>query len=157
ACGGTHRLFGLTWAYHLHLINGGKEEGVWKEVPEKVAKYRDIARKLQNGDGSFSTDFFRGPRNAPDKQLRIHTTGHTLEWLALALPEEELQEEWLQNAANALALMILEQQGAPIEGGSLYHAVHGLLIYYARVYDRKWLGPNDPFIPLPPEWTKAKR
>src|SRR5262249_9668550 len=25
ACGGTHRLFGLTWAYHLHMKNGGKK------------------------------------------------------------------------------------------------------------------------------------
>jgi hypothetical protein len=156
ACGGTHRLFGLTWAYHLHLINGGEKEGVWRAVPEKVAKYRDVACKLQNGDGSFSTDFFRGPGNAADKQLRINTTGHTLEWLALALPEEELRAEWMQNAANALALMILDLQGAPIEGGSLYHAVHGLLIYYARLYDRKWLGPNDPLIPLPPEWVQKK-
>src|SRR5262249_13408314 len=29
ACGGTHRLFGLTWAYHVHLKRGGKKEGVW--------------------------------------------------------------------------------------------------------------------------------
>jgi hypothetical protein len=79
-CGGTHRLFGLTWVYHLHLQKGGQK---------------------------------------------------------------------VENAANALALMVLDLQDSPIEGGSLYHAVHGLLIYYARVHDRKWLGPNDPLIPLP--------
>lgn len=154
ACGGTHRLFGLTWSYHLHLRNGGKTEGVWKEVADKTIRYRDIARKNQNPDGSFSTDFFRGRGNASDKQLRINTTGHTLEWLALALPEEELREQWMQDAANAVALMILELQDAPIEGGSLYHAVHGLLIYYARVYDRETLGPNNPLTPLPPDWKK---
>lgn len=156
ACGGTHRLFGLTWCYHLHLQKGGKKEGVWKEVADKTIKYRDLARKYQNPDGSFSTDFFRGPGNASDKQLRINTSGHMLEWLALALPESELKEEWMQNAANAVALMILDLQGSPIEGGSLYHAVHGLLIYYARVYERDTLGPNNPVTPLPPEW-EAKR
>jgi hypothetical protein len=156
ACGGTHRLFGLAWVYHLHLQKGGKTEGVWKEIADKTARYRDLAKKYQNGDGSFSTDFFRGPGNAADKQLRVNTTGHTLEWLALALSDAELKEQWVQDAANALALMILDMQGQPIEGGSLYHAVHGLLLYYARVYDRHTLGPPELFFPLPPGWGKGE-
>lgn len=156
ACGGTHRLFGLTWVYHLHLQKGGATTGVWREVAEKTTKYRDLAKKYQNRDGSFSTNHFREPGNSPDRGQRISTTGHILEWLALALPEEELKEQWMQDAANALALLILESQGAPLEGGSLYHATHGLLIYYARVYDRQALGANNPFTPLPPEWTKGK-
>ncbi|MFN4260300.1 MAG: hypothetical protein ACK4RK_13470 [Gemmataceae bacterium] len=149
ACGGTHRLFGLCWAYHLHLQNGGQTEGVWKEVADKMAKYRDIAKKYQNADGSFSTNFFRGPGNATSKETRINTTGHILEWLALTLTDEELKQEWMQSAANALALMILDSQNDPVDGGSLYHAVHGLNIYYTRLY-----GPlpnrREPMIPLPP-------
>jgi hypothetical protein len=156
ACGGTHRLFGLDWVYHLHMRKGGKKTGVWKEVAEKTVKYRDIARKLQNPDGSFSTDFFRGPGNADDKQLRINTTGHTLEWLALALSDTDLRQPWVQDAANALALMILDQQDASIEGGSLYHATHGLLLYYARVYDRTTLGPKELHFPPPPDETGKK-
>jgi hypothetical protein len=147
ACGGTHRLSGLNYVYQLHLKHGGKTEGVWKEVAEKTAKYRDLAKKYQNADGSFSTDFFNGPANVEDKQRRIYCTGHTLEWLAQALTVEELKEPWMQDAASALSLMILELQGQPIEGGSLYHAVHGLLIYYARVYDRDTLGPPELHIP----------
>jgi hypothetical protein len=149
ACGGTHRLSGLNYVYHLHLQKGGKTEGVWKEIVEKTAKYRDLARKYQNADGSFSTDFFNGPGNVEDKQRRIYTTGHTLEWLALALSDDALKEQWVQDAANALALMILDLQGSGIEGGSLYHAVHGLLIYYARVYDPQTLGPPDLLTELP--------
>ena len=150
ACGGTHRLFGLTWAYYLHLANGGKATGAWKEVPGRIRKYRDLAKKYQNADGSFSTNFFRGPGDAADKQVRINTTGHTLEWLSLALTDAELRQDWMQNAANALALLILDMQGSPIEGGTLYHAVHGLTMYYERVY-----GPGDvirhkPMIPPPP-------
>jgi hypothetical protein len=157
ACGGTHRLFGLSWVYHLHMRNGGKAEGVWKEIAEKTAKYRDLAKKHQNPDGSFSTDFFRGPGNAADKQLRINTTGHTLEWLALALTDAELKEQWVEDAASALSLTILELQDQPIDGGSLYHAVHGLLLYYARVQDPSILGIPTSVIPLPPgsTWIKA--
>jgi hypothetical protein len=147
ACGGTHRLSGLNFVYRLHKKKGGKTEGVWKEIVEKTAKYRDLAKKYQNDDGSFSTDFFDGPANIEDKQRRIYCTGHTLEWLAQALPVSELKEAWMQNAASALSLMILELQGQPIEGGSLYHAVHGLLIYYARVYDPETLGPPELHIP----------
>jgi hypothetical protein len=151
ACGGTHSLFGLTWALQLHLRAGGRTEGIWKEVAGKIAKHKALARDYQHEDGSFSTDFFRGRGNANDKTLRINTTGHTLEWLALALSDAEIKKPWVQSAANALSLMILDLQDAPIEGGSLYHAVHGLILYYSRVYGDEDLGPLKPFMVLPPK------
>ncbi len=147
-CGGTHRLFGLSWVLHMHQQRGGKLEGVWKDVAAKTARYKELARKLQNGDGSFSTNWFQGPGNAEDRSARISTSGHTLEWLALALNEKELHQEWVENAANAVALMILELQDAPIDGGALYHAVHGLQIYHARVYDRG-MEPPELLYPQP--------
>lgn len=157
ACGGTHRLFGLTWSYHLHRLKGGKAEGVWKEVVEKTARYRDLAKKYQNADGALSTNFFSGPGNNADKTQRINSTGHMLEWLALALSDDELKEPWVQETANALALLILDMEGSPIAGGTIYHATHGLLLYYSRVYgDKEFLGANAPLIPLPPE-LKAKK
>src|SRR5262249_15640564 len=142
ACGGTHRLFGLTWALHRHLQNGGKREGVWKEICERTVKYRDLAKKYQNPDGSLSTSYFRGPGNAQELGVRISTTGHMVEWLSLALSDEELKEAWMQEAVSALSLMILDTEGKPAEGGGLYHAVHGLIIYYARAFDAKALGAN---------------
>jgi hypothetical protein len=146
-CGGTHRLFDLAWVYQLHELRGGDMSGIWQEIPTKIATYRNLARKYQNPDGSFSTNFFRGPGNAADSQLRINTSGHILEFLALALSDEELKQQWVQEAANAVALMILEQKGSPIEGGSLYHATHGLILYYDRVYGGDFLGPNKPIRP----------
>jgi hypothetical protein len=151
ACGGTHRLFGLAWVYHLHLRNGGQSVGVWKDIADKTNQYKQLARKLQNPDGSFSTNFFQGPGHISDMERRINTTGHTLEWLALALSNAELRESWVRDAVNALTVMIFDIQGSPMEGGSLYHAVHGLVIYYARLYDRHSLGAHDPPIPLPPD------
>jgi len=148
ACGGTHRLFGLTWVLHRHLAQGGAKVGVWKDIAEKESQYQKLARKYQNADGSFSTNFFRGPANAPDQQAQIYSTGHTVEWLAFSLPDEELQAPWMQEAVNRLALMFMDIQDKPMEGGALYHAVHGLLIYYARVFDPKKLGPNEPYVPL---------
>lgn len=151
ACGGTHRLFGLSWAYHLHLQRGRPATGVWADIAAKTAVYRDKAKTMRNPDGSFSTQSFVEPGHAADRFLRINTTGHIFEWLALALSDQELREPWMEEAANALSLMILDAKVDPIDGGSLYHAVHGLIIYYARRYDRQWLGPLDPPIPLPPK------
>jgi hypothetical protein len=150
ACGGTHLLFGLTWAYHLHLYKGGQPVGVWKDVADRIALYKQRAREQQNPDGSFSTAYFRERGNERDPQLRIGTTGHIFEWLALALSDEELREPWVQAAANALAMMFLENQDKGIDGGSMYHAVHGLLIYSARVYGADQLGPLAPHVPPPP-------
>jgi hypothetical protein len=133
-CGGTHRLFGLTWVYNLHLQKGGKNEGLWKDIGDKLAKYKELARKYRNADGSLSTNWFREPGNASAKDARISTTGHTLEWLALALTDDEIKKPWVEEAANALALTVLDLKDQPIDGGALYHAVHGLQMYYARVY-----------------------
>ncbi len=141
ACGGTHRLFGLTWAYRLHLKGGGKKVGVWLDVEKKIADYKQIARKLQNRDGTFSTKYFDPdepdpvPNAAIDKtELRISTSGHVLEWLALAMTDDELRSPWMQNAVNGLVILILEMGPRSIDGGALYHAAHGLHLYHERVF-----------------------
>ncbi len=146
ACGGTHRLFGLTWAYHLHRKNGGKEEGVWKDVAAKIEKYKKLARDMQNSDGSLSTDYFKSSAHADDPHLRIGTTGHIVEWLALAMSDEELQAPWMQEAVSRLSRMILDMGSEPIDGGALYHAAHGLAIYHMRVFSTP-----PAFLPLPPK------
>jgi hypothetical protein len=159
ACGGTHRLFGLAWAYHLHLRRGGKTDGVWKKVADRLEEYKALTKKIRNLDGSFSARWYEGKENEKDQPpppgLRINTTGHMLEWLSLAMTEDELRQDWVQEAANALTKMIFESQNVPVPGGGLYHAAHGLLLYYARLYDGRRLGTMEPIIPLPsdrPPW-----
>ncbi|HLN30394.1 MAG TPA: hypothetical protein VK395_21810 [Gemmataceae bacterium] len=155
ACGGTHRLFDLCWVHYLHLKHGGKTTGIWKDVADNTVKYEQLARQYQNPDGSFSTSFFNGPGEERDKQLQINTTGHIFEFLSLALTDAELRQPWVESAANALAMMILDIQGAPMESGTLYHAAHGLIIYHARVFDPSQLGKNGLVFPLPPEARTA--
>lgn len=155
-CGGTHRLFGLTWCYHLHLMRGGKTEGVWKEVVERTREYAQRARQFQGPDGFFSTASFEKRDFSPDRQLRLNTTGHIFEWLALALPDDELKAGWMQEAASALSRLILEMEGSPMDSGSMYHAAHGLYIYHARVYGGDF-APKSLKIPLPPDWPSARR
>lgn len=150
ACGGTHSLFGLTWVYFLHLQKGGKVEGVWADIDAHLKKYRDLAKKYQNPDGAFSTQYVNEPEDIKDPDRRINTTGHTLEWLALYLTDEELREPWVQESVMALCKMVLDRSHTAIDTGSLYHATHGLHIYYDRVFGT----PNQPgqtVIPLRPK------
>src|SRR5262249_46160500 len=154
-CGGTHRLFGFTWALHLHLAKGGKKTAVWQEAEAKIKKYKNLARELQNTDGSFSTDYFNGKANSL-RSDRINTTGHVFEWLALALDADELLEPWVKNAGWALSQMILDAKGDPVPGGSLFHATHGLHIYRARVFGLL-NAPGAPLVPLPPKKEDKKK
>src|SRR5690349_6334380 len=74
----------------------------------------ELSKKYQNPDGSFSTKYLSGPGDAQDVQLRIGMTGHVLEWLALALSEEELKEGWVEEAGPARTAASVR---APDHGG----------------------------------------
>lgn len=148
ACGGTHRLFGLSWAYHLHMAKGGKRDGIWLEVEKVSREYIERAKKWQNKDGSFSTDYLKGPGNVRNLQRRIHSSGHIFEWLSLALSDEEIRQPWMQDAADSLVQMILENRDQGLESGALYHAAHGLEMYRTRLYGPSQ--PNPPLMPPPP-------
>jgi hypothetical protein len=153
ACGGTHRLFGITWALHRHLEKGGKKEGVWQEAANHIEEYKQNALRFQNGDGSFSSAYVSKPGSSPDLQARIGSTGHVLEWLALAMTADELRSEKMQHAASALAAMILSNQNSPLDGGSLYHATHGLHIYRTRLFGTP--PPRGLLMPLPKSEIKG--
>ena len=136
ACGGTHRLYGLTWAYHMYRRNGGKMTPMWKRVEAHLEKYADLAKKYQSSDGSFSTNYFRALGTDQSPRERLNSSGHTLEWLSTSLNDEQLREPWVQRAVSAVSLMFLDIQSMPMESGALYHAAHGLVIYHSRVYGK---------------------
>ena len=108
------------------------------DIEKKIADYKKNAKQNKNPDDSFSADYFRGPedRNLPPPSVeqRIGTTGHIVEWLALAMTDDELRAPWMQLAVNRLSLLILEMGNQPIDGGAVYHAAHGLHIYHERVF-----------------------
>lgn len=150
ACGGTHRLFGLKWALNVHLQKGGKLTGPWKRVQDKLQNLVVTVKNTRNEDGSLSTNWLVKKGNVPDPGLRLTTTGHIFEWLALQLSDAELREPWVEESASYLTRLVLDLQREPVEGGALYHAVHGLLIYYARVYGTNDLGAYAPYVRLAP-------
>jgi hypothetical protein len=134
ACGGTHRLIGLTMALDQHLAAGGQLTGAWALADEVIGRAIENAQRYQNTDGSFSTRSFAGPGSSLDLAQNLGTTGHILEFLALALSDEQLQEPWVRRAAANLCGLFETTRRVPLECGALYHAAHGLVLYRQRLW-----------------------
>lgn len=144
ACGGTHRLSGLTLAYKTRIARDEPVDGQYLKAQRFVNRYQQYAYRLQNRDGSFSTEWFRGPGNENDIDRKLKTTGHILEWLLYAATEKELKHWKTTKAANYLANIMYRNRYRDWEAGPLGHAIHALL-----VYDRLVFSPYDPPEVLP--------
>lgn len=138
ACGGTHRLSGLTLAYKKRQQRGEPVDGEYLRAQRFVTQYQQYAYRLQNSDGSFSTEWFRGPGNEEDIDRKLKTTGHILEWLLYASTEKELKYSRTTKAANYLATIMYNNRNKDWEAGPLGHALHALLLY-----DRLVFSPYD--------------
>ncbi len=132
ACGGTHALFALTCARNVYQKTGQPLRGVWLEADQKIQRYLNAARSLQNSDGTFSSSYFQSSGYGYDFDTRCSTSGHTLEFVTMALPQQRLKEQWVRNAVSAVAKGLIDHSSKPIECGALYHALSGLVIYRDR-------------------------
>ncbi|MCA9041985.1 MAG: hypothetical protein KDA65_16645 [Planctomycetaceae bacterium] len=137
ACGGCHNLLALSIARNNHLQEGGQLRGVWLEANQKILRYTEIARRTQNRDGSFSSEYFRSPQFSNEFKRRIATSGHILEFLMVALPQSRLKEQWVRNAVNNVSNDLIRFGSQPADVGALYHAVDSLVIYRDRVVPRE--------------------
>jgi hypothetical protein len=132
ACGGSHRLYGLTVALNRRKREGLPMTGGWLAAQQKIDGAIELAQKYQQPDGTFSTEYFKRSATSRDIGTRINTTGHTLEFLALALDRDQLSAPWVTRACVALLKMLEATKELDVECAGLYHAVHGLRIYRAR-------------------------
>ncbi len=97
ACGGTHRLMGHSYAVYKRKQRGLEITGQFARAEKFIADYHRYAWSLQNSDGSFSTNWFKGREAKPDIDRRLKTSGHILEWMAFSLPESELRGPRMTN------------------------------------------------------------
>ncbi len=134
ACGGTHRLSGLSLAVKTRLRRGEPLDGEYARAAKFVEKYHQYAFRLQNRDGSLSTLWFRGRGDESDINRRIKTTGHILEWLCYSLSDEELRREPTVRAVSYLANLMYSKYNHEWEVGPMCHATHALLLYDERVF-----------------------
>ncbi len=135
ACGGMHRLMGLAHSVRYREKQGGKIDGAWLKAKQVVESAIQRAKAYQNSDGSFSTRYTARAGNSADMSTCIGATGHTLEFLAYALPKPELSAEWMERAVCRLCEMLEATEMIDLECGAGYHALAGLRLYAERRYE----------------------
>jgi hypothetical protein len=133
ACGGNHGLFAITRARDKYLKTGRPLRGVWLQADNKIKQHVEIARSLQNADGTFSSDFYRGGGYTRDMNQRFNTTGHTMEFLSIGLPDSRLNEQWVRNAVHVLSWELIAHRKSSPSPGPLYHSINALVNYRDRV------------------------
>lgn len=134
ACGGTHRLSGLSLAARTRVRRGEPLDGEYLRAAQYVEKYEKYALQLQNRDGSLSTAWFRGRGDENDIDRRVKTTGHILEWLCYSLDDQEVRSSRTFSAANYLSSLMSSNFNHDWEVGPLSHAIHALRLYDERVF-----------------------
>lgn len=134
ACGGTHRLFGIAYAYQVRAQEGLPIDGEFARARQYIQSYQRYAWTLQNPDGSFSTEWFARRGNRPDVDRKIQTTGHITEWLVQSLADEELRDPRTLKSVDFLATTLANDPNRPWSIGPLGHALHALVMYDERVF-----------------------
>jgi hypothetical protein len=136
ACGGTHRLFGLSYGCQRRLKATGQLDGVYLRADRYVRDFQNFTlTKLQNRDGSFSTEWFKYPADREDDiDRKIQTTGHILEWLVGSLDQERLYDPRIVAAAEFLCRSLLREPSREWKIGPLGHALHALNMYQERAW-----------------------
>ncbi len=134
ACGGTHRLSGLSLAVRARKKSGEPLDGEFARAAQFVKDYQNYAFRLQNRDGSLSTKWFQGPGDEADIDRRVKTTGHILEWLIYSLSDDELRDQRTIRSVTYLANLLYSNYDHEWEVGPICHATHALLLYDERVF-----------------------
>ncbi|MGE3778709.1 MAG: ADP-ribosylation factor-directed GTPase activating protein isoform b [Pirellulaceae bacterium] len=134
ACGGAHRLCGLTLAYNRHKTQGGQDTGGWKLAKDRIEQSVKTAREYQNSDGSLSSNYLDRPGRSADLVENLGATGHIFEFIVLAVPDSEIRAAWIQHAALFLCDVLQRTKNVPLECGALYHGAHGLVLYRERLF-----------------------
>ena len=135
-CGGTHRLFGLAYGCQRRLRSTGTLDGAYLRADKYVRDYQNFTlAKLQNRDGSFSTEWFKYLADRDDDiDRKIQTTGHILEWLVASLDQERLYEPRVVAATEFLVAALAREPSREWKLGPLGHALHALTIYQERAW-----------------------
>ena len=133
ACGGTHRLMGLSFAVIERQKAGLPITGYWAKAEKYLNDYVNYAMTLQNPDGSFSTEWFESRGQDQDVERKVQTTGHILEWLIYTLPDEHLHSPRIEKSVKFLLNTVGTDLRKDWPIGPRGHALRALSLYSQRV------------------------
>jgi len=132
ACGGTHRLMGISYSLRRRELRAEPIEGTWGEARQRVNQYIDRSYALQNPDGSFSSQWYQRKADWGDIDRKLQTTGHMLEWLVFSLPEEQLADPRAVRSVAYLTELMINNRFYDWENGPRGHALRALMTYADR-------------------------
>ncbi|QDV26316.1 hypothetical protein [Aureliella helgolandensis] len=135
ACGGSHRLMGLSYAVIRRQQAGFPIDGHWYRAEQYLNDYVQYAFTLQNPDGSFSTEWFEGRGAEANVERKMQTTGHILEWLIYTLPTESLRSPQIQLSVEYLLRTVGADPAHDWAIGPRGHALRALALYQQRVFN----------------------
>ncbi|MCC9640914.1 GTPase-activating protein [Rhodopirellula sp. JC740] len=134
ACGGTHRLMGFAHALRKRRMEGRPVEGQWLRAEKFLDDFVDYTLRLQNRDGSMSTDWFESRQDNGDLDRKVQTTGHMVEFLLTHLPDEKLLEPEVLRSVTFLLNAMLKGRNNDWSIGPKGHALRSLALFHQRVY-----------------------
>ena len=139
-CDTTNRLMGLSWAIHRRTHRKAPLDGPYCEAQKHLADCHEFALRIQNADGSWHPSFFALRGTSRDALGSLRATAYILDWLAFSLPEKQLRQPEVINAAQYVAATLESWQGrtyvpslASREIDSVMRGLHALSIYSQRV------------------------
>lgn len=133
ACGGTHRLAGLVRAVEAKERLGLPDTEVWTEAKRLISAQVANVKQNRSPNGALSSYYFVRPSQTNDLAAELSSSGHLFEFIALALPTEQLDEPWVTLSATRLCDVLELAQDAELDCGALYHGLNGLKIYRDRI------------------------
>ncbi|MCZ6690346.1 MAG: hypothetical protein O7H41_12140 [Planctomycetota bacterium] len=127
--GGTHHLFGVSYAFRKCDPKHREPVGVWRAAQAYLTEHTQTVKRFQLEDGGFSAGFFKEQAQPKSPSDLVFSTGHTLEWLTFALAPEELRQPWVERAVRRLVEEIESHPNDAFSDGGIYHAVNALRLY----------------------------
>jgi hypothetical protein len=139
--GGLNRLLGLSYAVVHRAKHKRPMTGQFQRAEKYAADFHNFALRLQNSDGSWGPSFLATRSNSQDAAVQLRSTGRVLEWLAVSLPDQGLEDARVQSAVDYVLRLLGSQryqwnaQALPTrEIVSWGHALHALTVYDERVF-----------------------
>jgi hypothetical protein len=142
ACGGTHRLMGFSFSVRQRVMQGQPVNGQFARADKFVRDYIEYTWRLQNPDGSFSTEWYEGRGNEPNDERKVQTTGHMLEWLMYTLPDSEVNQPRVQKSIDFLLSKIYDKRDNKWPIGPRGHATRAVSLYYSRFQEIRANNPG---------------
>ncbi len=121
-------------------------QGVWGQAQERVNRVIDTLEQNRNKQGIFTAEWYKGPKTGEPAEEVLYT-GLAMDFLTVALPDDELEAGWVRKAFDELAYIIRNNRYQLYEyNDALTKAAHALRAYYDRTTGNEPIRDRDVLI-----------